>query len=120
MPPVTEPSLWQNYASTEKWSAFVNESDAGITVYTPFSYTMVSGFHAEGSSGPGGSGTNYMHPIVAGNFGPGTSLESEIYLIPGNYRNARQIIYSLQETAVPDVLPPFLTSDTPNSACGPP
>ena len=101
------------YAS-ERWGAFVDAQDIGLTTYVPAQYPYATGFAAPGSSGETGSGTNYFHPSTFFGFAAGAILEGDIYLIVGDYRDARAAIYDLRNTLKPsDIFPPFGFVDAP-------
>ncbi len=99
----------------EHWAALVNEEGVGLTVYVPQQYPWVAGLQLSGTSGEFGSGANYFRPHVPFTFGPGTVFEGDVYVIAGDYREARQDIEAMHDAQVPsgDVLPPFGWLDAP-------
>lgn len=104
------PTLYES----EKWGAYVNGDNMGLAVYVPAQYPYGSGFTMTGSPGPTGSATSYYHPDVFFAFGPGAILEGDIYLIVGDYRDARVAIYDLKNTMpASDIFPPFGSIDAP-------
>ncbi len=115
--PVTMPQLPQFgprlYAS-EQWGAFVDSSDNGLTVFVPGMAPYVGGFAAAGDSGPDGSGTDYFAPGTFFSFGPNTVLEGDVYLVAGDYKHARQVIYDLHNTLpAKDIFAPIGSVDSP-------
>jgi hypothetical protein len=99
----------------EHWAALVNEEGMGLTVYVPQQYPWVAGLQLSGTSGEFGSGANYFRPHVPFTFGPGTVFEGDVYVIAGDYREARQDIEAIYDAQAPsgDVLPPFGWLDAP-------
>jgi hypothetical protein len=99
----------------EHWAALVNEEGIGLTVYVPEQYPYAIGLQFPGTSGEFGSGANYWRPHVPFMFGPGSVLEGDIYVIAGDYREARQDIQAHHDAqpASGDVLPPFGSLDVP-------
>jgi Bacterial Ig domain len=115
--PVTMPQLSQFgptlYAS-EQWGAYVDSSDNGLTVFVPGMAPYVGGFAAPGDSGPNGFGTDYFAPRTYFSFGPNSVLEGDIYLVAGDYKHARQVIYDLHNTLpAKDIFSPIGTVDSP-------
>ncbi len=91
------PTPAQTYYSPEQWEASVNDQNVGLTVFVPGQYPYATGNHRS-SSGPNDSEFNYFLPRTTFSFGPGSVLEADIYLFGGDYRTARQAIYSLRKT----------------------
>jgi len=102
---------------SEHWAALVNAQDVGLTVYVPNQYPYAVGFQLAGTSGEFGSAANYFRPHVPFMFGPGSVLEGDIYIIAGDYRQARQDIEAMHDGEPPsgDTLPPFGALDMPLS-----
>jgi hypothetical protein len=92
----------------------VNAQDIGLTVFVPGQYPYVAGLRVDGTSGPYGSGPNYFRPHISLTLGPGSVFEGDIYLIAGDYKQARKTICALK-AAMPaaDSLPPFGFVDYP-------
>jgi cysteine-rich repeat protein len=81
---------------TEAWGSFVDASGNGITLYVPNSFQL---FSASGFSCC--SDTLYM-AARANSYSfssTGAPLEFDAYLITGNYAEARQLVYSLKNSA---------------------
>jgi Bacterial Ig domain len=99
----------------EHWAALVNADGIGLTIYVPQQYSYVAGLQLAGTPGEFGSGANYFRPHVPFTFGPGSVLEGDVYVIAGDYREARQDIEALYDAkpASADILPPFGWMDTP-------
>jgi hypothetical protein len=100
---------------SEHWAALVNAQDIGLTVYVPNQYPYAVGFQLDGTSGEFGSAANYFRPHVPFMFGPGSVLEGDVYIIAGDYRQARQDIEAMHDAKPPsgDTLPPFGALDVP-------
>jgi hypothetical protein len=108
--PQMTPSL---YAS-EQWGAFVDNSDQGLTVFVPGMSPYIAGFAATGDPGPSGYGTNYFAPRTFFSFGPNSVLEGDVYLVAGDYKHARQVIYDLHNRLpAKDIFTPLGSVDNP-------
>ena len=108
--PLFGPTL---YAS-EQWGAYVDSSDNGLTVFVPGMAPYIGGFAAAGDSGPFGFGTDYFAPRTYFSFGPNSVLEGDVYLVAGDYKHARQVIYDLHNTLPKrDLFTPIGSVDTP-------
>ncbi len=101
----------------EHWGSLVNDEGVGLTVYVPQQYPYAIGFQFSGTPGVFGSGANYFRPHVPFTFGPGSIFEADIYVIAGDYRQARQDIGALHDRRPPsgDILPPFGSLDLPRA-----
>ena len=115
--PVTMPQLPQFgptlYAS-EQWGAFVDSGDNGLTVFVPGMAPYVGGFAAAGDSGADGFGTDYFAPRTFFSFGPNSVLEGDVYLVAGDYKHARQVIYDLHNSLpAKDIFTPIGSVDSP-------
>jgi hypothetical protein len=115
--PVTMPFLptfGPTLYSSEHWGAFVDSNDNGLTVFVPGMSNYVGGFAAAGDSGPFGFGTNYFDPHTNFSFSPNSILEGDVYLVAGDVKHARQVIYDLHNNIPPvDISTPNTTLDTP-------
>jgi len=100
---------------SEHWAALVNAQGVGLTVYVPNQYPYAVSLQLAGTSGEFGSGANYFRPHVPYTFGPGSVLEGDVYVIAGDYREARQDIEAMYDAKAPtaDTLPPFGALDVP-------
>jgi len=101
----------------ERWGAFVNQADTGLAIFVPGQYPYGAGWRFTGTTGPTGSGTNYFMPTLCFfAWEPGITLEGDIYLIAGDHRQARNIIYALKQTVgLQDLFPPFGYVDIPRN-----
>jgi hypothetical protein len=108
------PNFSPRFYAPEQWAAFVDSGDSGLAVYFPGLFPYVGGFAAAGSSGPTGTGTNYFAPLAAYTFGPNSVQEGDIYLVAGDYKHARQVVYDLHNQ-IPegDIVTPFGVVDSP-------
>jgi len=99
----------------EHWAALVDELGDGLTVYVPQQYPYAASVQISGSSGAFGSGANYFRPHVPFMFGPGSVLEGDVFVIAGDYREARKDIEAMHDAQASsnDVLSPFGAVDTP-------
>ena len=79
--------------TAERWASYADQSNSGITVYTPGSFPWAHGFNAPGDSP---NGTNYFTPVTPFTWAPGAVLESNIYVIAGPVSDARAIVYKLR------------------------
>ncbi|MGH9544348.1 MAG: Ig-like domain-containing protein [Terriglobales bacterium] len=117
--PVTMPFLptfGPTLYSSEHWGAFADANGNGLTVFVPGMSNYVGGFAAPGDSGPFGFGTNYFNPRTNFSFGPNSVLEGDVYIIAGDIKHARQVIYDLHNNTPPvDISTPVATLDAPVS-----
>jgi hypothetical protein len=99
----------------EHWAALVDELGDGLTVYVPQQYPYAASLQLSGTSGEFGSGANYFRPHVPFMFGPGSVLEGDVFVIAGDYREARKDIEAMHDSQKPsgDILPPFGSVDAP-------
>jgi len=98
----------------EHWFALVNERDIGLSVFEPASALYFSGVRVPGDPGSTGFGANYFDPMAMFTFSPNSILEGDAYLIAGDYRHARQVIYDLHNhIAVSDIMTPLAVVEQP-------
>jgi hypothetical protein len=99
--------------TTEHWLTLADTAGFGLTVYLPTQYPYGVGRYLPGDSREG-SATSFYRPLVTASWSPRSVTEGDYYLIVGNYREARQILYGirgrLQST---QAMPPFGFVDTP-------
>jgi hypothetical protein len=105
-------------AVPERWGSLVDSSNAGLTVFSPSSGPLYIGFVALDPSQPGGgpedNSTNYFAALPNWTITPGFVQEADIYLIAGDYRAARTIVYLLHQTVpAPDISAPVQSLDQP-------
>jgi len=98
----------------EHWFTLVKDSDVGLSVFEPSSGFYFSGVKVPGDPGPTGFGANYFDPMAVFTFGPNSVLEGDAYLVAGDYKHARQVIYDLHtHIAVADIMPPLAVVEQP-------
>lgn len=90
---------------SEDWGGFVNNDDVGLTVYVPGQFPYTSGFRT-GADARKKFATNYFAPHMSFQFGPNTVLEGDAYIFAGDYRKAREAIYSLHRSLPHRISPP--------------
>lgn len=99
--------------TTERWGACVDSMGVGMTVYVPQAYPRASGFHVPGSPGANGYGTNYFKLFTVFDIDASAVIESDFYILPGDFRVARSAIYDLRHVSTSDFLDPDSAFDTP-------
>jgi hypothetical protein len=100
----------------EHWFALVNQNDVGLSVFEPASAFYFSGVRVPGDPGPTGFGANYFDPMAMFTFGPNSVLEGDAYLIAGDDKHARQVIYDLHNhIAVSDIMTPLAVVEQPQA-----
>ena len=98
----------------EQWAAFIDNSDAGLAVFIPEVAPYFGGFTAAGDPGPTGFGTNYFNALTIYSFGPNSVLEGDVYVVAGDYKHARQVIYDLhKKLPAVDIFTPLGEVDSP-------
>lgn len=92
----------------ERWGAFVDDQGVGLTVFVPSAYPYALGYFVPGSTGPYGYGAQYFHAKTVFGVGPGARIAGEVYLIAGDYREARKVVYDLNARLTPrDISSPW-------------
>ena len=101
----------------ERWGALIDTNNEGLTVYAPSSGPVYIGFIAldpTSGSGPTDNSTNYFAPLLNWTISPGFVQEADVYVIAGDYRAARSIVYNLhQGTPAADIFAPYENIDQP-------
>lgn len=98
----------------ERWGALVDNQDMGLTVFNPSTAPYFGGFVAAGDPGATGFGTNYFNASTYYSFVKGAVLEGDIYLVAGDYKHARQVIYDLHSRLpATDIFTPWGSIDAP-------
>jgi hypothetical protein len=113
----TYPAEGQFYSS-EQWTAYVDSNNVGLTVFVPGVYPYVAAtlFFPGSDSGPTGNATNYLNRLTMFTVGPGVVIEGDIYLIPGDYTAARDVVYGLHQTLLfSDIATPLGNVDSPSA-----
>ncbi|MCC5877013.1 MAG: hypothetical protein JJU11_12405 [Candidatus Sumerlaeia bacterium] len=87
---------WPNeyHETTEHWSAYVNDADWGLGVYTPGTSELTA-YRYRGSSGPDGRGTSYFSPIRTLAITPGIVIEYDVYLTIGTLKEIRERFHEI-------------------------
>jgi len=87
---------WPNeyHRRTEEWSAFVDDNNWGIGVYTPGT-TDITCYRYSGPAGSKGSGCSYFSPIRTLGITHGLVLNYDVYLTMGSVPDIRKRFYSL-------------------------
>jgi hypothetical protein len=104
-----------NVYTSEQWAALVDGNNSGLTVFVPSQYPYVSGFSLPDNN-PGQSvySSNYFRPFTALTVGPGAVTTEDVYLIPGDYTAARNVVYGLHQALPPsDIFTPIGNVDAP-------
>jgi hypothetical protein len=85
-----------------------------LSVFIPGVAPYFLGFTAAGDPGPTGFGTNYFNALTIYSFGPNSVLEGDVYLVAGDYKHARQVIYDLHNhLPAVDIFTPLGVVDAP-------
>jgi hypothetical protein len=106
------PQLSPLLYTPERWGAYVDSNNSGLTVFTPTSYPYSVGFD---NPGPPPDGTNDFSPFTTFTWYPGAVLDFDIYLIAGPVSDARPIIYQLQKQTTISEFSPFGRLEDPLS-----
>ncbi len=108
-----------NLYSSEQWAACVDSNNLGLTVFVPdqYPYESAGSFPGSGGSGPTGDATYSLHPFTMFTVGAGAVIEGDVYLIPGDYAAARNVVYGLHKTLPSaDIFTPIGNVDTPSAS----
>ena len=104
----------QRVHAAEWWGAFVDGTGKGLTIFTPGSYPYFRSGYQGGTSGPTGSGAVYTHPYTPFGLEPRSRMEGEFYLIVGDWRAARRVVYDLYRSIeVSDIAAPMGAIERP-------
>lgn len=71
----------------EEWSAYVDNTNTGLALYTPGQFPNTKGFSA--------GSTNQLTPTCPYSWGPGSVLEFDFYILAGPVDESRVAIYEL-------------------------
>lgn len=114
LPSPSEPIRF--FRNAERWASLVNKDSVGLTLYAPNAYGYVeAASDPSGSSGPKGWAFNYLRPLMVFGLPPRSTLETDFYLILGDYRAARRTIYEMRKSVQSrNILAPYLTVDQPS------
>jgi hypothetical protein len=83
---------------TEKWMAFVDDTQWGIGVYSPSATKFLAGMSGSMGGEAASASTSYIAPIRQERLMKNSVLEYEYYLIIGNLSEIRSKIYQLKTT----------------------
>ncbi len=111
----TNPSPAASFAP-EHWGALVDAGNQGLAVYVPGQYPYENAWSFAGLSGSGplGNATIFMLPSVVFTISPGTVIEGDVYLVPGDLSAARAAIYAIhQGLATADISAPLVNIEQP-------
>lgn len=113
LPSPDDPSRF--FRTVEQWASFVNKNGVGLTIYSPDSYGYIeAASHLSGSAGSRGWAFNYLRPLTVFGLPAASTVESDLYLILGNYEAARATVYALRgDVSERAILAPYLTVDRP-------
>lgn len=102
----------------ERWGALVDAQNKGLAVYAPSSGPVYIGFQAYDPNSPGGgpesNSCNYFAALPNWTLVPGFTQEADVYLIAGDYHDARSIINALHpDESTADTFAPLENLDGP-------
>jgi len=116
VPAAGQPGPGLSVYTPEQWAALVDGSGMGLAVYVPGQYprTGAAAFLDGSGPGPTANATVYMNGMTFLTFSPGSVIEGDIYLVPGQAASARSAIYSLhQSLPTSDAFTPMGSLDVP-------
>ena len=101
-------------SASEQWVAFVNGADAGLTLYAPFHYPLISASRLA-TPPPARDDTNYLLPFVPQAYTQDSVFETTVFYVAGDWHSARETIYAMREDFdfSTDLAPPHGTLDAP-------
>jgi hypothetical protein len=102
--------------ATERWGACVDLMGVGMTIYVPHAFPGVAGFRHGDDPGAPGSGTNFFRFDTFFDTPARAVIDSDFYILPGDFRMARSAIYELRHIATTDFVDPQLAFDAPAQA----
>jgi hypothetical protein len=102
----------------ERWGSLVDTQNKGLAVYAPSSGPVYIGFQAYDPNSPGGgpesNSCNYFAALPNWTLVPGFTHEADVYLIAGDYHDARSIINALhRDQSAADTFAPLESLDGP-------
>jgi len=99
--------------ATERWAGFVKPDDEGLVLWAPQSYGEFSYGHFD-NPGPLENSTFYLLPRALFGLPSGTSMETQVFILLGNWIRSRDTIQQLAaDLAFEDIMPPFGMIDSP-------
>jgi hypothetical protein len=91
--------FWGRYNSvTEKWMAFVDDSQWGIGVYSPSATKFLAGMSGSTGGEATSTSTSYIAPVRQERLMKNSVMEYEYYLIIGTLSEIRTKIYQIKTT----------------------
>lgn len=69
--------------TSEHWAGLVDANNTGLVLFAPQSFAFVSAFAGSGTSGPNGSGWNYLAIFAPRMISPNEVFEFDYYLVLG-------------------------------------
>lgn len=106
-----------SFYNPEDWASLTNSNNVGVTVFVPGTQHYISGNSYTGATEPTGDGTHYLKFIEPYSFGPGETLQGDIYIIGGDAQAARQTVYAIKNNIpISHLFDPlgYLDQPTPN------
>lgn len=95
--------FWGRYNSvTEKWMAFVDDSQWGIGVYSPTATKFLAGMSGSSGGESTSASTSYISPVRQERLMKNSVMEYEYYLIIGTLSEIRTKIYQIKSTTSVD------------------
>jgi len=83
---------------TEEWSAYLDDSEWGIGVYTPGSFDITCyRYEGDGKKGPEGAACSYFAPLRVFSIEKGMTFEYDVYLKIGNKEEIRDTFYKIHK-----------------------
>ena len=105
--PQTDPGTPNTeFYPTEYWASFVDDSDFGLTLYSPDHTPKWAAHRFTIDTKP-----SYLATIDQFTIDPGTVEEATEYFIVGNYSDARSIVYSMGLNQLPTAVIDSITPD---------
>ncbi len=99
--------------ASEHWAGLVNAEGKGLVLWAPNSYANFSYKHFN-NTGPAENDSLYLLPRTFLEIDASESIETTTYLLAGDWRWAREQIYTLNESLrFPDGMDPFGFIDAP-------
>lgn len=101
--------------ASERWAGLVNEQGNGLVLWAPQTYPNVSYKHFN-NAGPAENDSLYLLPRAFLAIKPHDTIETQAYILVGDWERSRERIYMLQESIQrPDIMHPYGFIDTPSS-----
>lgn len=102
--------------TTEKWLTLADATGFGLTVFVPNQYPYSVGRFIPGKPLEKRFATVFYRPMVTQSWIPGRTVQDEYYLIPGQYKDARDLLYKVHDrVGLRDAVTPFGFLDNPRA-----